>query len=681
MEEGHRGREAFWHTDCETGAGMAILGENIAMCGITGCLSALGNAEKRSRVSAMTAALHHRGPDGRGIHVEAGVGLGHARLSIIDLAGGSQPMSNDDQSVTITFNGEIFNFVELRAELEARGQRFRTRSDTEVILRLYETYGEDCVDHLNGDFAFGIWDRRKQKLVLARDRMGVRPIFYLQHRDGFHFASEVKALLTVPGVSAELDPLALDQIFTLWFPLAPRTPFRNIFELPPGHMLVADRSGVRSRAYWQLEYPDRDDKAALDRRPSAEVAETLADLLIDATRIRLRSDVPVGAYLSGGLDSSIITAAVTRIAPTHLRTFSVGFEDDEFDETVFQQQMVKALATDHERVSVTSAMIGEIFPDVVRHTERPILRTAPAPLYVLSKLVRERDYKVVLTGEGADEVFAGYDIFKEAKLRRFCARQPGSQMRSSLFRRLYPYLSGLQNQSQAYLEAFFKVGLGTDDPLYSHLPRFRTTAGAKVFFSSELKAELRGYDTLEDLRDALPADFTRWHPLSQAQYLEAAHLLPGYILSSQGDRMAMAHSVEGRFPFLDHRLVEFAATIPPEQKILGLREKHILRKAMSDLLPPEIDNRTKQPYRAPDSPSFNGPTARAYVNDVLSPQALEETGHFNPRAVAKLRAKCDTGKPLGFRDNMAFVGILSTQLWTRTFSNAGRQSQPTDQPA
>jgi len=628
----------------------------------------------------MTAALDHRGPDGHGIHVEPGVALGHTRLSIIDLAGGHQPMSNDDQSVTITFNGEIFNFVELRNELEARGQRFRTRSDTEVILRLYETHGEDCVDHLNGDFAFGIWDRRKQKLVLARDRMGVRPIFYTQHRDGFYFGSEVKALLAVPGITAELDPVALDQIFTFWFPLAPRTPFKGIFELPPGHMLVADRQGIRSRAYWRLEYPDFDDRMSLDGRASEDIAETLGELLIDATRIRLRSDVPVGAYLSGGLDSSIITAAVNRIAPTHLHTFSVAFEDDEFDESAFQQQMVKALHTDHEGTTVSSAMIGEIFPDVVRHTERPILRTAPAPLFALSRLVHERDYKVVLTGEGADEVFAGYDIFKEAKLRRFCARQPGSQLRPLLFRRLYPYLPGLQNQSQAYLEAFFNVGLGSiDDPLYSHLPRFRTAGGAKVFFSNDLKAELKGYDALEELRDGLPAEFGRWHPLSQAQYLEAAHLLPGYILSSQGDRMAMAHSVEGRFPFLDHRLVEFAATIPPELKIRGLREKHILRQAMRDLLPPEIGNRPKQPYRAPDSPSFIGPSAPGYVDEMLSPQALEETGYFNPRAVAKLRAKCGAGKQVGFRDNMAFVGILSTQLWNRSFAGVERQNQTIDQ--
>ena len=628
----------------------------------------------------MTAALDHRGPDGHGIHVDAGVALGHTRLSIIDLAGGHQPMSNDDESVTITFNGEIFNFVELRDDLEARGQRFRTRSDTEVILRLYEVYGEDCVDHLNGDFAFGIWDRRKQKLVLARDRMGVRPVFYTEQRDGFYFASEVKALLEVPGITAELDPVALDQIFTLWFPLAPRTPFKGISELPPGHILVADRQGIRSRAYWRLDYPDLDDRTALDPRSSAEIAEALAELLTDATRIRLRSDVPVGAYLSGGLDSSIITAAVNRIAPTRLRTFSVAFEDDEFDESAFQQQMVRALQTDHEGTSVTRARIGEIFPDVVRHTERPILRTGPAPLYALSKLVRDREYKVVLTGEGADEVFAGYDIFKEAKLRRFCARQPGSQMRPLLFKRLYPYLPGLQNQSQAYLEAFFKVGLGTDDPLYSHLPRFRTAGGAKVFFSNELKAELKDYDALEELRDSLPDAFRRWHPLSQAQYLEAAHLLPGYILSSQGDRMSMANSVEGRFPFLDHRLVEFAATIPPEQKILGLREKHILRRAMGDLLPPEIGNRPKQPYRAPDSPSFTGPVAPAYVDEVLSPQALEETGWFNPRAVARLHAKCSAGNPVGFRDNMAFVGILSTQLWHRAFTGAGHQARPHSRP-
>ena len=484
----------------------------------------------------------------------------------------------------------------------------RTTSDTEVILQAYQAYGADCVEKFNGDFAFAIWDSRNNRLMLARDRMGVRPLFHTTRNGCLYFASEVKALLEAPGVTAELDPFALDQIFTFWFPLAPRTPFKNIYELPPAHVLIAEGGNVKVRPYWRLSYPDAGDADGCDRRGEAAIAEELRELLLDATRIRLRSDVPVGAYLSGGLDSSIITAAVKRIKPERLRTFSVTFESEEFDESAFQQDMVRALGTEHATVACTAADIGRAFPNVIRHTERPILRTAPAPLFKLSELAHASGYKVVLTGEGADEVFAGYDIFKEAKIRRFCALEPQSKWRPLLLKRLYPYLPQLKGQSQSYLEAFFGAqGDGLDDPLFSHLPRFRTTAGAKLFFSGDLRKALKGYDALAELRERLPDDFARWHTLSQAQYLETAHLLPGYILSSQGDRVAMAHAVEGRFPFLDHRVVEFASRIPPKLKIRGLREKHILREAMQDMLPSHIGNRTKQPYRAPDCQSFVGP--------------------------------------------------------------------------
>ncbi len=534
-------------------------------------------------------------------------------------------------------------------------------------MHLYEEKGADCVELLNGDFAFAIWDQRQQRLLLARDRMGVRPLYFTQNKRGFYFASEVKALLHVPGVKAELDLKALDQIFTFWFPLAPRTAFRNIEELPPGHMLLVENGRATMRQYWRLQYPLSGQET--DQRSEEDIAEELRALLIDATRLRLRSDVPVGAYLSGGLDSSILTAVINRLAPEQLRSFSVRFKNGEFDESRFQQEIVRALGTKHQSTLCRNRDIGTMFPDVVHSMERPVLRSAPAPLYNLARLVRNNDFKVVMTGEGADEIFAGYDIFKEAKLRHFCARQPHSTFRPELFKRLYPYLPHLQNQSASYLKAFFKVGMGdTNDPLYSHLPRFRTTAATKLFFSDDVKNQLQGTDALQELRNTLPAEFSHWHPLSQAQYIEAAHLLPGYILSSQGDRVSMAHGVEGRYPFLDHRVVEFAARIPPEMKIRGLREKHILRKAMGKLLPANISNRTKQPYRAPDSQSFTGGNVPDYVNEVLSEKKLSETGYFNARAVGKLRAKCEAQKQhTGVRDNMAFLGVLSTQLFHRAF--------------
>ncbi|MCA1442469.1 asparagine synthase (glutamine-hydrolyzing) [Ensifer sp. IC4062] len=635
------------------------------MCGFGGFFGSVPDG--KALLKKMTFAIAHRGPDEQGVFAAPQAGLGHVRLSIVGLGDGQQPMSNATGELTIAFNGEIFNYVELRDELRAKGRRFRTSSDTEVILHLYDEMGEDCVSRLNGDFAFALWDNRRRRMVLARDRMGVRPLFYTMRAGTLYFASEVKALLQVPGLSAEIDPLALDQIFTLWAPIAPRTPFKDIFELEPANLMIADERGVATRAYWNLEFPDRD--TASRHVDEGEAAEELRALLTDATRIRMRADVPVGAYLSGGLDSSIVSALAAGMAPQGLRTFSVTFDSAEHDESAFQHEVAAALGTDHRAVACRAGDIAKVFPDVVRYAERPVLRTAPSPLYQLSGLVRDSGLKVVLTGEGADEVFAGYDIFKEARVRRFCGRQPGSRMRPHLFRKLYPYLPGLKQQSSEYLAAFFGAGNDPlDDPLFSHRPRLKGTAATKMFFSGDLRAMLTGYDAADELISRLPEAFGRWHPLHQGQYLESRFLLPGYILSSQGDRMAMAHGVEGRFPFLDHRLVEFAAGLPPEMKLKGLVEKHILREATKDLLPPSIGKRTKQPYRAPDSHSFSGPGELDYVRTAMGEEAIAAGGLFNAKAVTKLYEKCRTRPASGFRDNAAFVGILSTQLWLQTFT-------------
>lgn len=634
------------------------------MCGIAGFLDLPGpDPLQRQTLARMVTAIAHRGPDGHGAVLEGRCGLAHTRLSIIDIGGGAQPMSDAGETVWLTFNGEIFNYVELRNGLIARGYSFRTTSDTEVIIQLYRAYGPEFVSRLNGDFAFALWDKTRQTLMLARDRMGVRPLYYAERSGMLAFASEFSALLQVPGIDAEPDLVALDQIFTTWAPIAPRTILRGVSELKPGHVLIAGNGSVTTRPYWSLRFPRLDEIPASANE--ATLTEELRELLEDATRIRLRADVPVGAYLSGGLDSSITTALAASLGCTDLRTFSVTFEDDEFDESSFQQVMSEKLGTHHTALAVSARDIAEALPDVVGHAGQPFLRTAPAPLYLLAKGVREAGLKVVLTGEGADEVFGGYDIFKEAKLRRFCARQPQSARRPLLLQRLYPYLPRLQSQNPQFLRAFFAAeGDDIRDPLYSHLPRFRSTMRAKAFFSPEVKRELAGYDALAELRESLPAEFMQWHPLSQAQYLETSHLLPGYILSSQGDRMAMAHAVEGRFPFLDHRVVEFAASLPPELKLRGLREKHILREAARDLLPESIGDRPKQPYRAPDAGVFTGPHA---PRGLFDRETVAAGGLFDANAVGKLAAKAARSPSLGFSDSTALAGVATGELWRRAY--------------
>ena len=387
--------------------------------------------------------------------------------------------------------------------------------------------------------------------------------------------------------------------------------------------------------------------------------------------------MPVGAYLSGGLDSSIVTALMKKLSPAQLKTFSLAFEDPEFDERGFQMVLANALATDHQATVCAASDIARSFPSVVYHAEKPLVRTGPAPLYALAGAVRWNGLKVVLTGEGADEVFGGYDIFKEAKLRRFCAAQPHSKRRTLLLQRLYPYLPQVKAQAQPYREAFFLNGAhDLSDPLFSHLPRFRVMRGVRTFLSAELRHGLAGYDALAELREMLPAEFTRWAPLPQAQYLEMAFLLPGYILSSQGDRVSMAHAVEGRFPFLDPRIVDFASLIPPQLKLRALCEKHILREASRSLLPPEIALRPKQPYRAPGGRSFFTARSPAYVKDLLAPKNLGDAGLFDASAVGKLVRKCENAQQISTRDNAALVGTLSTQLLYRHFVEKSGRCEP-----
>lgn len=635
------------------------------MCGICGIVST-GPPPDLALLRRMTGRLGHRGPDGNGYYRDHHAALGHTRLAIIDTAGGAQPLCNQDETVWITFNGEIFNYVELGEELRRRGHVFRTASDTEVVVHAWEEWGEQCFTRFNGQWALALWDRREQRLVLSRDRLGVRPLFYTRTPDGILFASEVKALFADPTVERAFDAVGLDQTFTYWSTVAPRTVFHGVEQVAPGHYVVLDRGGLRTAAYWRISFPEPGREPEQDLRTTAEA---LREKLVEASRLRfLRSDVPVGAYVSGGLDSSITTAAVARHTEAPLHTFSLRFSDSEYDEGHYQKQISAQLGTQHEDVVVSPTQIAEVFPDVIRHTETPVLRAAPAPLFLLSRLVRDSGYKVVVTGEGADEVLAGYDIFREASVRLFWTRDPQSARRARAAELLYPWMARSPGRMPAFARSFFGRNLDPTDPALSHRPRWDSTRALQGLLTAGLRAEIDRGGT-PDVVSAMPLESERWDPLGRGQWLEMTTLLPGYILASQGDRMMMAHSVEGRFPFLDPEVVALANALPAWHKLFGLEEKYVLKRAFADLVPDEILRRPKQPYRAPDAASFFGPDRPDWVREVTSERAVRDAGVFDPGLVSGLMAKCErtSGLNLGNTDNMRALAVLSTQLTHESF--------------
>lgn len=630
------------------------------MCGISGIYSLSGPAPiAEQAIKRMISAGIHRGPDGSGIYLDDQIGLGHARLSIIDLLGGFQPIHNEDESLWIVFNGEIFNYPEIRRNLAQRGHRFYTKTDTEVILHLYEDQGAACLDSLNGQFAFAIWDARKNELFLARDRVGILPLHYTVQNSSLIFASEIKSIFTVDGIARSIDPIAMDQIFTFWTTLPGRTAFQDIHEVPAGHYMKVAGGKIVLRKYWDIPfYPQEEHTSASVK----EICSQLMELIVDAVRIRLRADVPVGCYLSGGLDSSSIATIVRTQFNNDLRTFGIRFEERVFDESEHQRFMVETLQTAHSDIMVTNKVIGSSFSDVMWYCERPILRTAPIPLFLLSRTVRQNNFKVVLTGEGADEVFGGYDIFREAKIRRFWARQPESKSRPLLIGKLYPDIFQNNPRSKQLIQTFFGGGLANaDEPLFSHLVRWNNTSKAKTFYSDKLRQVIGSYSCLEDLCRLLPGSFSRWDYLSRAQYLEATIFMSNYLLSSQGDRVSMANAVEIRPPYLDHRIQEYMGRVPSKFKIKGLNEKYILKEVFRGRVPDRILMRSKHPYRSPIKESLLNETS-SLIEQYLSPQRLHEAGLFDLKKTSMLINKLQRSGHASEVDNMALAGILSSQM-------------------
>jgi asparagine synthase (glutamine-hydrolysing) len=505
------------------------------------------------------------------------------------------------------------------------------------VLHLYEEHGPDCLTQLNGQFAMAIWDTKKKELFLARDRVGIRPLYYTILNNTVIFGSEIKSIFSNKNVSRQIDPIAMDQIFTFWTTLTPRTVFKDIYELPPGHYLKTFDGKVTIKKYWDIPLYPRAEQSDLAPK---EICGQVRDLLQDAVRIRLRADVPVGCYLSGGLDSSGVAALVVRNFNKDVRTFGIRFDSGDFDEGEYQNLMVSYLNVNHTDFKATDEKIGASLPDCLWHCEKPLLRTGPVPLFLLSDVVRKSGYKVVLTGEGADEVFGGYNIFREAKVRKFMAKYPNSRSRAELIGQLYPYLFDNPRLKRT-LQSFFAKGLDKiDDPIFSHFIK---------------------------IRQSLPEGFERADDFSRAQYLEMAIFLSNYLLSSQGDRVAMAHSVEIRLPFLDPRVMDFMARVPAKWKILGLTEKHILKKSFEGILPKEIAGRPKNPYRAPIKQSLLNEKAAVYTKEALSEKSLSRAGLFDAGKVTKLLRKVQMVDNPSEIDSMALVGVLSSQLIHRQF--------------
>ena len=638
------------------------------MCGITCIFNIEGKAnDLRSRIIRMTAALSHRGPDAWGTYIGKNIALGHARLSIIDLTTGDQPMS--DSELVISYNGEVYNHIELRDELQKLGVVFNTRSDTEVVMKAYQMWGKDAFTRFNGQFTILLWDKKNRRLIAARDRYGIRPLFVTRWQGAWCFASEMKAFDTLPNFSREYDIKRLFEHGLLWNTIGSDTVYKGIRIIEPGTIeIYTGASEPNVHRYYSLGSIPQEPPVSFN-----EAEEELREMLSDAVRLRLRSDVPVGMYLSGGIDSSVLALLTSNIMGERFKSFSVTFGDADFDESIYQNEMVAHIGSEHHSVQIDYDTISDNFSETVYHTERPLFRTAPVPLFLLSRLVRENDMKVVITGEAADEVLLGYDSYKEVKLLEFWARSPESALRPLLIKRLYPHLRHYANmRGYGLMRLYYEDFLGAfPNELVGLIIRIRNNTVLAAAFNKELGVKFNNDGLIEKLAATFPREYDDWTLLQKSQFLEMTTLLDGYLLSSQGDRMALSHGIEGRFPYLDHRFVERVFSWPDSYKLKGFSQKHILRKSFRGLIPDSIIDRHKLPYQAPDLRAFirNGKPV-PLVDQYMSPEMIKKYGVFDERFVARFLRKFSERSPeqIGYRDNMMLVFILSAQLalyWAR----------------
>lgn len=636
------------------------------MCGIAGILAPFPELDLRARITTMLEVIRYRGPDSSRAAVADGFALGMVRLAIVNLEGGAQPAVAEDESVLVVFNGEIFNYLELRDRLRALGDEFRFGSEVEVLLRLYQRYGIKAFEQLNGQFAIAILDRRTTSLHLARDPFGIRPLFWASHNGNFYFASEIKSILANRDFPSAIDPLAVAQTLRYWTCVGTQSAFKEIQQVPPGHSMTWQGGTATTRRFWS--WPFSSEESTLRLQSDEEYAEAFREALSGAVRRQTMADVEVGAYLSGGIDSSVIVHELRRANPqVRLSTFSVGFADAAFDESAMQKAIVEKYSTNHHTSVIDNNTIADNFSAAVVHAETPLFRTAPIPMYCLSDAVRSRGIKVVLSGEGADEILLGYDLFREACIRQFWARRPQSRWRGRLIGRLYDYLPQYRNPRYLNLLLdFYRPTLaGAESPHYAMAVRWN---GGKALLGCLAggRAESIADDQLDSRLNAwLPPGFGARNVVERAQVTEVMTLLGNYLLSSQGDRMSLAHSVEGRYPYLDLEFVKFCARLPQRLKLRGLKDKFILRRAYKGMLPEQIVTRKKFAYQAPDKQAFfhNG-RPNDWVADMLSKDQLVRDGIFDPDYVSRFcltPPAVDSGRQ-GIRNNMLFIVALSTSV-------------------
>ncbi len=586
------------------------------MCGIAGYIDLRRERKIDEHIlRRMTDALIHRGPDSSGYFVDGHAGLGFRRLSIIDLQTGDQPQFNEDRSLVLTCNGEVYNYRELREDVSRKGHSFRTNSDVEVLLHLYEEQGTGFLDRLNGQFAFAIYDRKDETLFLARDQYGICPLYYTLADGLFIYASEIKAILEHPSVPREVDLTGLDQVLSLPGTISPRTMFRDIRSLQSGHYLLVKNGDVQVREYWDLEYPKIDE--ASDGKPETYYAEALRDLFEQSVKYRLQADVPVGFFLSGGLDSSMIAAMIRRVSPGIQRhSFSISFSDERLTEAKYQRLMSESVGSVHHEIPFDEEDIAERLKQVVYHSESPLKETYNAASLALSKKTRESGITVVLNGEGSDELFAGYVGY------RFDKRRAESEKKYDL---------------ETIMGDEIREKLWGDPNLYYEKDEYAFREIKTMLYSPDLSEQLEDFDC-SNFPVINKERLENRHDVHKRSYLDFKLRLAGHLIADHGDRMAMANSIEARYPFLDRNLIEFCRQIPPDLKLHGFAEKYILKKVAEDLIPQEIINREKFAFAAPGTPSLLQQGIE-WVNDLLSYSRIKRQGYFNPDSVEFLKSK------------------------------------------